>query len=133
MTKVGQRDYVFVDIATKGARPSPKDESDDRFVDEGMQSKLVSKSSGPFKVIGFSDQTVTMLENGLENTVSVDRVVREGRAQATPQVVPTAQMTLSSLIGQDQDGTPLLATTNTRGTPPLPHTGNIPCRLEPKT
>lgn len=71
IAKVKQGDYFFVDIPPKGIRWSRRDETDDRLVDECIRSKLLANFTGPFKVTSCSDQTVTTLENGVENTASV--------------------------------------------------------------
>lgn len=69
---------------------------------------------GPLKVIWCNDQTVAILENGVDHTVSVDRYIRAMRPDPTLQVRTPTQTTPPSPIGQDRYRTPLGAITDRR-------------------
>lgn len=110
-----------MDIQQNGAAPSPKDDTDERWVDNGIRPKLLPKTPRPFEVIRCTEQMVTILENGLENTKSVDRIIIAPHSHPTPQVVPPTpqvlpltQVNLWSPVGQGQDRTLLEAITDRR-------------------
>ena len=64
-------DYVFL------LRPPTEPKSQKEKEEERAQSKLRFKTTGPFKVVDASAETVTILEDGLHLKVSIDRCIKD--------------------------------------------------------
>ena len=73
-------DYVFVDRPKRPLKGT--DSSRDATYNPGL--KLLPKSTGPFLVTKANADTVTIEEDGLQNTVSIDRVWKDESSTANP-------------------------------------------------
>ncbi|CAN8068757.1 unnamed protein product [Agarophyton chilense] len=74
VVSVSSGQYVYIDNPPSGRRPRPGDEADDEAIDSDINSKLLPKSVGPHKVLNASDPTVTVDQDGIPNTISIDRI-----------------------------------------------------------
>ena len=79
LVKVKDGDMVYVD------RP-PRHLDQDSDEDVKITKKLLPKTTGPYKVIRSTPDTVTISQDGLENTISIDRVT-VAPSRSTPRAV----------------------------------------------
>ena len=74
---------------------------------EGERNKLLSPSMGPYKVVKKSSHTVVILdEDGLEDTVSLDRVVRAPNTSARIEVPDEEEPSVDGNAEQEGAGEP---------------------------
>ncbi|CAN8075930.1 unnamed protein product [Agarophyton chilense] len=66
--------YVYIDNPPSGKISRPGDEADDETFERDINSKLLPKSVGPFKILNASDHTVTVEQDGIQNTISFERI-----------------------------------------------------------
>ncbi|CAN8062790.1 unnamed protein product [Agarophyton chilense] len=76
----GRGDLVYLD------RP-PKDSEEL----EDTTRKLLPRSTGPYKVLKANEHTITLLIDGLQDNVSIDRVKRAPSSSGPPKSQPLAQ------------------------------------------
>ncbi|CAN8070204.1 unnamed protein product [Agarophyton chilense] len=74
VVSVSSGQYVYIDNPPSGKRPRPGDEADDEAIDRDINSKLLPKSWGSYKVLNASNHTVTVEQDGIPNTISIDRI-----------------------------------------------------------
>ncbi|CAN8061905.1 unnamed protein product [Agarophyton chilense] len=74
VVSVSSGHYVYIDKPPSGKRPRPVDEADDEAIDRDINSKLLHKSVGHYKVLNASDHTVRVEQDGIPNTISIDRI-----------------------------------------------------------
>jgi len=83
-------EYVYVDLADPRLRPASRRTNESEQLANANRYKLMFKKTGPYRIVAVQSHTVTLDEDGINNTVSMDRISRASRPPPAERPSETA-------------------------------------------